>query len=680
MMLGVPTDNDPRRSADPPLATSLPPTPTAGQRSAEVRTSPASYPAAPHPNAYTVLGVPTDNNPRRSADPPLATPLPPTPTLIQCWTTIRGALYRPAAAPAGPLVQCHTATCRGPAGVAAAPLVPSSTLQCIAPLDSGTRYIVVETFDGIPVVTLADLNGHMVSIHNETNDLPAWWSECPPSEEPKMRSLAWSTAHAPSPGLSSTPVLDNAATRSRLKDHTQLPHPTPPFLCLASLSSSGSPHAPCSSDNYSLGFISNVQTLSLDTQPVGISSGPSPRDPDAHHSRAPPTRGTFGATSYGPRLSTRLLLSMSTNASTLADTLPSSIPKLDASGINWAIFSIHFKDAVQAKGFWGHYSGASARIVIPDGATATPAQEIEIAKWEKDECSAKSLLTQKIPDSALMRVHKKPTVKERWDAIVAEYTDKGAYAQNELRTKFLESKCPDKGDVPEFLDALAMQYEKLATVGVEISDTDYRSTILSSLPISLSNFASGQLAGARQYTASKTIAPDALISMICEESDRQRAQRTRRAPVKSKDGDRNEAMAFTPGKANPKWKGGRNASASRAAPDHYKDKCPKSSKSSTKDKGRGGAANAAIESDYEGEGAFAAHSVDGYTSDESSLPALQTVSDSSSGSDRGDDTDSDGDWFSEVSENDLRDPWADEAEPEGRDRGRRERSRPQPIH
>ncbi|KAF5382140.1 hypothetical protein D9615_004471 [Tricholomella constricta] len=125
-------DNDPRRSADPPLATPLPPTPTHIQCSLCPRTTirggphiPASHPTAPHPNAYTV-GVPTDNDLRRSAHPPLATPLPPTPTHIQCWTTIRGgpqipatlppppltALYRPAAAPAGPLVQCHTGVVR----------------------------------------------------------------------------------------------------------------------------------------------------------------------------------------------------------------------------------------------------------------------------------------------------------------------------------------------------------------------------------------------------------------------------------------------------------------------------------------------------------------------------------------------------------------------------------------
>ena len=43
----------------------------------------------------------------------------------------------------------------------------------------------------------------------------------------------------------------------------------------------------------------------------------------------------------------------------LSDTLPSSIPKLDASGINWAIFSVHFQDAIEAKGFWNHFDGSS---------------------------------------------------------------------------------------------------------------------------------------------------------------------------------------------------------------------------------------------------------------------------------------------------------------------------------
>ena len=46
-------------------------------------------------------------------------------------------------------------------------------------------------------------------------------------------------------------------------------------------------------------------------------------------------------------------------------------------------------------------------IIPPDELAASQYQ------WDKDEHSAKSLLTQKIPDSTLMCIHTKKTVVER---------------------------------------------------------------------------------------------------------------------------------------------------------------------------------------------------------------------------------------------------------------------------
>ena len=94
---------------------------------------------------------------------------------------------------------------------------------------------------------------------------------------------------------------------------------------------------------------------------------------------------------------------MSITTAFLNDTLPSSVPKLDATGLNWAVFSLHFEDAIQAKGFWGHFSD-----IIPSPSPAVPsaptAKELTaIKKWEKDEHLARSL-TQKLLDSALMHV------------------------------------------------------------------------------------------------------------------------------------------------------------------------------------------------------------------------------------------------------------------------------------
>ncbi len=208
----------------------------------------------------------------------------------------------------------------------------------------------------------------------------------------------------------------------------------------------------------------------------------------------------------------------------MSDQLPGSVPKLDPTGLNWAIFSVRFQDAVEAKGFWGHFDGSEPCPTAANAEEPTAEETTKINQWKKEERSAKSLLTQKLPDSALMRVHTKPTVKERWDAIAAEYTEKGAFAQTEMRAKFLGMKCPDKGNVREFLDSLRVKKEELATVSVQIDDKDYRSTIISSLPIPLANFTLNQLASARLYATSKTIMPDSLIQMIGEESDRQRAQ------------------------------------------------------------------------------------------------------------------------------------------------------------
>ena len=243
---------------------------------------------------------------------------------------------------------------------------------------------------------------------------------------------------------------------------------------------------------------------------------------------------------------------MSVTTTSLSDSLPSSIPKLNASGLNWAIFSVCFEDVIQAKGFWGHFDGTSTcpsalpvSVTDVDGNVMTsPPSDVEITaidKWDKDKCSPKSLLTQKIPNSTLMHVHNKCTVLERWESIVTEYTEKGAYTQTDLRGRFLESNCPDKGNVREFLDNLRVKREELASVVVDIDEKDYRLTIISSLPYSLANFASSQLAAAQMFAISKTIALDSLISLISEEYEHQKSQRSRHSRKTKDDGD--EAMA-----------------------------------------------------------------------------------------------------------------------------------------
>ena len=171
---------------------------------------------------------------------------------------------------------------------------------------------------------------------------------------------------------------------------------------------------------------------------------------------------------------------MSISTTALADTLLSTIPKLDPAGTNWTVFKFHFEDAIDVKGFWGHFDGTSTCTTLSD-----PPADHQLAvksQWEKDKCSSKSLLTQNLLDLTMVLIHSKTTVKGRWDEVVKEYMAKSEYAKTGLRVKFLGMKCTDKGGVREFLEGLRLKREELSQAGVAIEETDYLSVIISSLP------------------------------------------------------------------------------------------------------------------------------------------------------------------------------------------------------
>jgi hypothetical protein len=285
-----------------------------------------------------------------------------------------------------------------------------------------------------------------------------------------------------------------------------------------------------------------------------------------------------------------------------------------------------------------------------------------------------------------MRIHSKKTVKERWDAIIVEYMSKGAYAQTDLHKKFMDMKCSDKGNVHEFLDSLRVKWEELAFVGVDIDEKDYRSTILASLPITLSNFASVQLAAARMWAPTKSIDPDNFISLINEEFDWQKEQQTHHTGTgKSKDRDDDEAMSVNPGPSKAKeGRGGhgRHGKCGGGRPSqfprkpkgecwncgekgHYQDKCPSPLKNKPTKSGSANAAAADLDS--EGEGAWVAVDTNGesiasegslldlesveaseVSSEDGSLPGLASMSSFSGGGHEVDSVSDNGDWFSEM--------------------------------
>jgi hypothetical protein len=89
-----------------------------------------------------------------------------------------------------------------------------------------------------------------------------------------------------------------------------------------------------------------------------------------------------------------------------------------------------------------------------------------------------------------------------------------------MLSNFMELRCQNTSEVRTFLGQLHVKREELAAVGITLTNKDYQSAILKSLPKEMSKFVSNLLTGARLFSSGKTIDPDTLIDHISKEADR----------------------------------------------------------------------------------------------------------------------------------------------------------------
>ncbi|KAF8221947.1 hypothetical protein L208DRAFT_1325098 [Tricholoma matsutake] len=250
----------------------------------------------------------------------------------------------------------------------------------------------------------------------------------------------------------------------------------------------------------------------------------------------------LSVTGYGPWIALITLVSFSSNVYYHYACYCQHPQKLLPTGLNWTAFSICFQEAIEGKGFWGYFDGTLPKPTV-SSLPAAGEQEV-LDQWTRNECSMDKAwqgyekcmvgvwpYLQNVITNYLARVLSHPYLKDRWDLI-----------KKEVCTHFMDSKCPDKGNICEFLDELHIEKEKLSTYGVTIKDKDYHSTIITSLPNFLSNFTSSLLANVRLHATMGTINPDQLISLISEEVDCGVSQHSWHTAESSKTDDKDEAM------------------------------------------------------------------------------------------------------------------------------------------
>ena len=218
--------------------------------------------------------------------------------------------------------------------------------------------------------------------------------------------------------------------------------------------------------------------------------------------------------------------------------LPANIPHLETDGSNWAIFIVRFREAMKVTRRWGFFDGTNSCPVPKAPLKPTDEETAAAEKWVYDDQVAQYLLSQRLPDSTVVRMGPYSTAALRWERVTNEFTAKSVFAQNDLETTFYDMRCPRGGDVRVFLRGVQFKREELTAAGVYITNKDYQRTVLRGIPEELARFASTILSSAHLVHHVTTVDTETLIEHICEEADRIKSSRPKTHPNSNQSGAR----------------------------------------------------------------------------------------------------------------------------------------------
>src|ERR1700722_2663902 len=249
-----------------------------------------------------------------------------------------------------------------------------------------------------------------------------------------------------------------------------------------------------------------------------------------------------------------------------------------------------FQDSVELEtashSLSGHLDGTAIAPVPPAALGPSPSADEqtaydkalseyqkELEKWKAGDATIRKGLSEALPPTLYLTVRKEATAKLLWDAVVKHHQQKAQLIIVELRRKLQNEKCDEDGDLRAHLGKLLSMRDSLAQMAEVVSDDNFRSIILGSLPASYDNFLtsitnqispipygitmepttiSGITIPERQVMVTPPkISPDDLMEILGQEADR----RALRAGTTKEEKD----AAFA---ASSKFKGGKRGGKS----------------------------------------------------------------------------------------------------------------------
>jgi len=156
------------------------------------------------------------------------------------------------------------------------------------------------------------------------------------------------------------------------------------------------------------------------------------------------------------------------------------LPKLDADGSNWITYRDRMQWIVKMRGLGDHLMHAT---ISPDYTKAGDVGGLKPAqRWTAGEIAVSQLFGMTIPDSVFHQIKSADNVRDIWDKLKALFEGKSRVWMIDVGRKFQNTRCGEDDDVHVHFEKLADLKERLAALGRTVSDDEYVSVLIGSLP------------------------------------------------------------------------------------------------------------------------------------------------------------------------------------------------------
>ena len=200
----------------------------------------------------------------------------------------------------------------------------------------------------------------------------------------------------------------------------------------------------------------------------------------------------------------------------MSDDFKIRIAKLAADGSNWVTYRDRIMWALDAKGLLDHLTNGS--ITSDYVAAGTIDGQAPEARWKRDEAMVKQLVAGSVPDTVFSQIKAGLGAKEVWEQLRLLYEGRSKLILVDLRRKMQNTCCGPEDDVRAHFNKLAELKEQLAAMGHKITDEEYATILLGSLPDSYDSAMNSITAAAD--ISGKAITPALVIRLVTDEYDR----------------------------------------------------------------------------------------------------------------------------------------------------------------